>query len=112
MELVFFWFIAPLAITALNSCFYGAEMTFRRPSLDRSPFGGGRDPLQGLRLILVSCILMLVGGSFALPNADHGGVFMFRAITAMTIAFFLGERLVYWVYAKKIAKFAVHFTIK
>ena len=39
-----FWCIAPLAIMALN--FHGLDVTFRRPSLDRPPWGGRNDPLQ------------------------------------------------------------------
>jgi hypothetical protein len=99
-----FWCIAPLAVTALN--FHGLDVMIRRPSLDRPPWGGRPDPLQFFRFCRVSTILMLLGACFALPKADQGGMMMFWATTAMTIAFFIGERLVYLVYAKKIAKSA------
>ncbi len=99
-----FWCIAPLVIMVLN--FHGRDMTFRRPSLDRPPWSGRNDPLQFFRLGLVSAILALVGACFALPKADHGGMMMFWITTAGTVGLFIGERLVYWVYAKKIVKTA------
>ena len=111
-ELVIFWLGAPLLITALNCWFYKDQVKFIRPSLDRSPFGGGRDPLQGLRLMVASIILMFGGACFALSKTDHNGVRMFWSGLAASVAFFIGERLVYWVYAKKIANPPLEPTVK
>jgi hypothetical protein len=99
-----FWCIAPLAVMVLN--FHGLDVTFRRPSLDRPPWGRRHDPLQLLRLGLVSALSTLIGGCFALAKADQRGIMMFVAITAASLGFLIGERLVYWVYAKKITKSA------
>lgn len=99
-----FWCIAPLGIMALN--FHGLDVTFRRPSMDRPLWGGRHDPLQSLRLGLVSALSTLIGGCFALAKANHGGIMMFAAITAASLGFLIGERLVYRVYAKKIANSA------
>jgi hypothetical protein len=97
----FFFCVAPLAITALRNCF-GIETVFRRPSLDRTVFSR-RDILQAFRLFWVSSALMSLGAGFALRNADHNGVMMFWSSVAMTGGLFIGERIVYLVYAKKIA---------
>jgi hypothetical protein len=110
VELFVFWCIAPLAITALNC--YGIDVAFRRPSLDRPPWGGRKDPLQFFRFCRFSIILMLVGACFAVPKADPGGVKMFWITAAVAVAFIFGERLVYWVYAKKIAKSVERPTVK
>ena len=92
--------IVPLASTALK-CRFGVEMTFRRPSLDRAPFRRC-DPLQTMRLFVATSTLMSVGACFALPNADQHGLMMFWATAAMSMGLFVGERLIYWVYAKRI----------
>jgi hypothetical protein len=97
----FFFCVMPLAITALRHRF-GIETVFCRPSLDRTPFSK-RDILQVFRLFSVSSALMAVGACFALPNADHSGVRMFWSGVAMSAGLFMGERIVYLVYAKKIA---------
>ena len=95
-----FFCIAPLLITAFRH-FLGIETIFRRPSLDRTPFSR-RDILQGLRLIWVTGALMSLGACFALPNADHNGVVMFWSGAAGSTGVFIGERIVYFVYAKRI----------
>jgi hypothetical protein len=97
----FFFCLMPLAITALRHRF-GIETVFRRPSLDRTPFSR-RDILQVFRLFSVSSALMVVGACLALPNADHRGVMMFWSGVAMSTGLFVGERILYLVYAKRIA---------
>jgi hypothetical protein len=94
--------IAPPAIVILKQRF-GFEMTFRRPSMDRSPFGWGRDPLQVFRLYLVTAVSMSAGAGLALAHANHRGVMMFWGCAAVSVGLFLGERLIYLVYAKRIA---------
>lgn len=101
VEGFFFFCVMPLAITALRHRF-GIETVFRRPSLDRTPFSK-RDILQVFRLFSVSSALMAIGACFALPNADPSGVMMFWLIVAMSTGLFVGERIVYLVYAKRIA---------
>ncbi len=96
----FFFCTAPLAITALRNCF-GIETEFRRPSFDRTVFNK-RDILQAFRVFWVSATLMCVGAGFALRVADHNGVMMFWSGVAMSGGLFIGERIVYLVYAKQI----------
>jgi len=96
-----FFCAAPLLIIALRHLF-GIETIFRRPSLDRTPFSG-RDILQAFRLFWITGALASLGACFALPNADHNGVMMFWATAAGSTGLFIGERIVYLVYAKRIA---------
>jgi hypothetical protein len=100
VENFFFFCIAPLAITMLRHRF-GFENVFRRPSLDRTPFSR-RDILQVYRLFLVSSVLLSVGACFALPTANQQGVMMFWTSVAVSAGLFVGERIVYLVYAKNI----------
>jgi len=97
----FFFCVMPLAITALRNRF-GIETIFRRPSLDRTVFSG-RDVLQAFRVFWVSSALMSLGACFGFRNADRNGILMFWSSVAMTGGLFIGERIVYLVYAKKIA---------
>jgi hypothetical protein len=46
---------------------------------------------------------MSVGACLALPKADQRGVMMFWSSVAMSAGLFIGERIVYLVYAKRIA---------
>lgn len=105
-----FWCIAPMAVMALN--FHGLDVIFRRPSLERPPWGGRNDPLQFFRLGLVTVVSVSVGACFALPKANQGGAMWFWAMITGTVGFFIGERLVYWVYAKRIAKSTEQHTVK
>jgi len=97
-----FFCVAPLAITALRRRF-GFETVFRRPSLGRPPFGKG-DILQVFRLFSISAALIMLGACFALPNADHRGLMMFISVAVNAAGFFVGERIVYLVYARKISE--------
>jgi hypothetical protein len=76
---------------------------FRRPSLDRHPFGWWRDTLQPLRISVIGAGLYLIGSCFALPHTDHRGVMIFWFYAALTLGLFLGERIVYAVYRERIA---------
>jgi hypothetical protein len=96
---VFFCF-GQLLITALRHRF-GIETIFRRPSIDRTPFNR-RDILQVFRLYWVSGALTSLGACLALLNADHNGVMMFWPVTTGSAGLFIGERIVYLVYAKRI----------
>ena len=77
--------------------------TFRRPSLVRHPLGWWSDTLQPLRVTLASMACYLVGASFALPHTDHKGVMLFLFYAAFVVGIFIGERIVYRVYAKRVA---------
>jgi hypothetical protein len=90
----------PLAAVAYSRRI-GVER-FRRPSLDRSPLGWWRDPLQPLRVTLVSTALCFLGAGFALPKADHKGVMIFCFYAVAAAGLFVGERLAYWVHSKRI----------
>ena len=74
-------------------------MTFRRPSLDRSPYDWN-DTLQSIRVSWVYMALFWLGSCFALLKADHKGVMLFWFYTAMVSGLFIGERIVYRVYSK------------
>jgi hypothetical protein len=76
--------------------------TFRRPSFDRWPLGWWRDTLQPLRVSLVSIALTFMGSCLALPKADQRGVMIVWSYAAATVGLFIGERLVYRVYSKRI----------
>lgn len=97
-----FFTVVPLITTALKRLL-GFQMTFRRPSLSRSPFGWGRDPLQVFRLFLITATSMTIGTCLALPKADNGGVILFWACVAGSAGLFVGERLIYLIYAKEIS---------
>jgi hypothetical protein len=84
--------LAPPTITALRQRL-GFETTLRRPSLDRSPFGRRREPLQVFRLWWVSSASASLGAAFALPKADHHGLMMFWGCVAVSVGLFLGEWL-------------------
>ena len=77
--------------------------TFRKPSLDRQPLGWWSDTLQPLRVSWVCMALIALGSCFALPRTDHKGVMLFLFYTAMAGGLFIGERIVYRVYAKRVA---------
>jgi len=76
--------------------------TFRRPSLDRHPINWWGDPLQSLRVSSIGIGLFVVGACFALPKADHRGVMMFWFYAAVALGLFIGERMAYRIYAKRI----------
>jgi hypothetical protein len=76
---------------------------FRRPSLDRHPFGWWRDTLQPLRASLVAAALSFVGACFALPRADARGVMILWFYAASALGLLIGERLVYVIFRKRIA---------
>jgi hypothetical protein len=90
--------LGAMAFSRLN----GVE-TFRRPSLDRQPLGWWRDTLQPLRVSLVGVALVFLGACVALPHADHRGVMLFWVNAAVAVGLFIGERLVYIIYRRRIA---------
>lgn len=105
------WILVPLVFVIMcffpllamaNGRRFGVE-TFRRPSFNRHPIGLWRDTLQPVRVAIIGFGLVLVGACFALPNTDHYGVMLFWIYAAQVLGLFIGERLVYVVYAKRIA---------
>ena len=76
--------------------------TFRKPSLDRSPFGWWDDTLQSIRVSWICMALFWLGSCIALLKTDHNGVMLFWFYTAMVSGLFIGERIVYRVYGKRI----------
>jgi hypothetical protein len=75
---------------------------FRRPTLDRQPLGWWRDPLQPLRVSVVSAGLYFLGACLALPHADNRGIMLVWFYAALAAGLFIGERLVYRVYRGRI----------
>ena len=89
----------------LGAMFYsrrrGVE-TFRKPSLDRPPHGWWSDTLQPIRVSWAAMASYWLGSCFALPQTDHKGVMLFWFYTAMVSGLFIGERIVYRVYGKRV----------
>lgn len=82
---------------------YSRKEKMRGPTWDRPPLGWWTDTLQPLRLCLVALTLYAFGALFALPSADQRGRMTFFFLVAMPAGLFLGERLVYAIYRKKIS---------
>lgn len=95
--LVFF----PLGAVAYGFS-HSKKETLQRPTWDRPPIGWWTDTLQPLRVTLAYLILFAIGETFALADADEKGRMMFFLFVAMAAGLFIGERLVYAFYAKKI----------
>jgi hypothetical protein len=81
---------------------YSRKEKMRRPTWDRHPIGWWTDTLQPLRVSLVSTALMAVGALFALPSADSKGRMIILFLFAAAAGLFLGEKLVYAIYRKRI----------
>jgi len=77
--------------------------TFRKPSLDRAPHGWWTDTLQPIRVSWVCMALFWFGSCLAIPRTDHKGVMVFWFYTAAVSGLFIGERVVYLVYRKRVA---------
>lgn len=102
-----------IAITFVLTCLFplgamaysrsiGVEQ-FRRPSLDRHPFGWWRDTLQPLRASLVTGALLFIGACFALPRTDARGVMILWFYAAFALGLLIGEKIVYAVFRNRIA---------
>jgi hypothetical protein len=76
--------------------------TFRKPSLGRAPLGWWTDTLQPIRVSWVTMALIWLGSCFALSKTDHKGVMLFWFYGAYVSGMFIGERLVYLVYRKRV----------
>ena len=81
---------------------YSKKERMQKPTLDRHPIGWWTDTLQPLRFSLVYTALMAVGALFALPSADDKGRMIFFFLVAMPAGLFVGEKLVYAIYRKRI----------
>jgi hypothetical protein len=81
---------------------YSKKKILQKPSWDRHPLGWWTDTLQSLRISLVYSALFAFGALLALPGADEKGRMIFFWLVAMAAGLFVGERLVYAVYRKKI----------
>ena len=58
--------------------------------------------VQPLRVSLVGVALCFVGACFALRGADERGYMLLWSYVALTLGLFIGERVVYRIYSKKI----------
>lgn len=94
--------IFPLGAMAYSRRRWKIE-TFRRPSLDRHPIGWWTDTLQPIRVSWVCMASFCLGSCFALPKTDRKGLMLFCFYAAMATGMFIGERIVYSVYANRIA---------
>lgn len=81
---------------------YSNKKTMQRPTWDRHPIGWWTDTLQPLRFSLIYMTLFALGAFFALPGADERGRMLFLSLVAIPAGLFVGERLVYAVYRKRI----------
>lgn len=68
-------------------------IVIRPPSLDRHPFSWKSDPLQIIRVTVLSHVFWLGGAMCSLPQADPRGVMMFWTFAALTIGLYVGERI-------------------
>ncbi|HWD92993.1 MAG TPA: hypothetical protein VG938_11675 [Verrucomicrobiae bacterium] len=75
---------------------------FSKPSLNRAPLGWWTDTLQPIRVSWIWAALFWLGSCFSLPSTDRQGVMLFWFHTAWASGLFIGERIVYRVYAKRI----------
>lgn len=69
-------------------------MVLRPPSLDRHPFSWRSDPLQVIRVTVLSHVFWLGGAICSLPQADQRGVMIFWTFAALTVGLYVGERIV------------------
>jgi len=76
---------------------------FYRPSMDRQPLGWWNDTLQPIRVTLVFSFLGFAGACFALPHTDKAGAAMAWYYGGAALGSFIGERLVYRLFAKSIS---------
>lgn len=95
--------MGPFPLCAMAYSRHIGVESFRRPSLDRPPFGWWRDTLQPLRVSLLGVGLYFSGACLSLPKADHRGVMILWLYAAATVGLLIGERLVYKIHAKRIA---------
>ena len=93
--------IAPLLLVAYGFL-HSRKETIRRPTWDRNCFRWWTDTLQPLRLSVVLCLAQAVGGAFALHAAGERGRMWFHVLAAIAAGIFIGERLVYAIYRRRI----------
>jgi len=93
--------LAPIGLVAYGFL-YSKKESMRKPTWDRHPIGWWTDTLQPLRVTLLLTALYTLGAAMALPNAGKKGVMIFIFYSASTAGLFIGERLAYLVYRRKI----------
>jgi len=81
---------------------YSRKEAMPTPTWDRHPFGWWSDTLQPLRISLIYSVLYAIGAAIALPTSDHKGRMIFFFLSAIAAGLFVGERIVYVIYRKKI----------
>lgn len=75
---------------------------FQRPTFSRSFIKWSSDPLQSIRFVVISTALYATGAIIAIPNADTTGKLMGYFYIAIALGIFLGERLAYILFRKRI----------
>lgn len=93
--------IAPLLLVAYGFS-YSRKDKMRRPSWDRHPFGWWTDTFQPLRVSMVFCLAYAAGAALALTAAVEKGRMSFFLLAAIATGIFIGERLVYVIYRRRI----------
>jgi hypothetical protein len=78
--------------------------TYMRPSFNRWPFGWWSDTLQPIRVTVVWSMLYALGAVLALLRVDHQEALFVWFYVAWALGLWLGERLIYWVYADRISE--------
>lgn len=76
--------------------------TFRKPSLNRHPLGWWSDTLQSIRITWIFLASLWLGSCFALPKTGYKGIMLFWFYSALVSGLFIGERIIYRVYAKRV----------
>lgn len=78
--------------------------TFRKPSIDRPPFGWWTDTLQPIRVTLIGLACNAIGSVTAISAATDKTRMLIWWFLAMTTSLFIGERVVYRQNAKSIVE--------
>jgi hypothetical protein len=94
--------VAPLALFAYGIHF-SKKAVMPRPSFDRHCFGWWTDTLQPLRVSVLVSVLKTLGALTAVLMGGGQSQKLVHVYVACSIGIVIGERLVYWVYKKRIA---------
>ena len=94
------WGFCPLAVAFGFA--HSKKEFFEKPSWTRQPLGWWTDPLQPIRISLVSSLAVVLGAATGLSRADEQGMMLFLWYVSITLGLFFGERTSYWIYRKRI----------
>jgi hypothetical protein len=76
--------------------------SLRKPSLDRSPFNWGTDPLQNLFFSTVDSFALFVGSAVRLKDSPPTGHWLSVVFLCVAVGLSIGQLIVYVVYRNNI----------